>query len=82
MELAQRWIEARSVRRGVTLPQAELVATRVAAKRKPASSWDRHLLVDLPSEFGNADYAGVDVVDRKVRADAALVGLDVESAAP
>jgi hypothetical protein len=77
MELAQRWIEDGWLCRGVTLPQPELVAMRVAAKRKPASSRHRHLLVDLPPEFGDADDAGVDVVDREVWADAALVGLEV-----
>src|SRR6266581_9132297 len=79
----QAWLFYRTglLRRGwgrcVGLPEPELVPVWVLAGREPAHARNRHRLVCLPAELVHTRRTCLDVVDREVRARAALARLHV-----
>src|SRR5581483_11030539 len=73
----RRGLPGRVGGRLVALPEAELVAVRIAAGGEPAHLGDRGGLARLAAELPDASHAGVDLVDREVGARAAPSRLHV-----
>ena len=67
-------LNPRRRRRGVVLPEAELVSVRVRARREPAHARDGHRRVRLAAELVHTGGPGVDVLHAEVGARARLPG--------